>query len=90
MRTLLCARAQVLLQLARVDADLDLAQANSATPLHIAVSMGHTEAVEVLLAQGADPDAQNSTGNTALHIAASKGAPAGSSPAVCLLTPCLP
>lgn len=44
-----------------------------AAPLLSALSMGHAGVVDELLAAGADPDAANSSGNTALHLAAAKG-----------------
>lgn len=46
---------------------------NGVTPLHGAAMNGHSEVVNCLLAAGCDPDIQNSNGNTALHLAASKG-----------------
>ena len=55
---------------------LGLPQAqNGATALHNAAGGGHTEVVKVLLAAKADTDVQNSNCNTAIHLAAGKGAP---------------
>ena len=42
-------------------------------PLCVAAVKGHTEAVEVLLKRGADPNFQENNGWTALHYAVSKG-----------------
>ena len=42
------------------------------TPLHSAVSAGHTEIVKALISGGADVNAANSSGQTALHYAVSK------------------
>ena len=42
------------------------------TPLHTAVSENASEAVEVLLAHGADPTAEDNSGETPLHTAASE------------------
>jgi uncharacterized protein len=44
------------------------------TPLHVAVDKNHCRAIEVLLAGGANPDAQNSNGETPLFMAQSEGA----------------
>ena len=41
------------------------------TPLHSAVSAGHTEIVQALISGGADVNAANSSGQTALHYAVS-------------------
>jgi ankyrin repeat protein len=42
---------------------------NSNTPLHISVARAHESAVEMLLDNGADVEAQHSSGATALHCA---------------------
>jgi ankyrin repeat protein len=47
---------------------------NGATALHNAAGGGHTGAVRALLAARADADVQNGNCNTALHLAAGKGA----------------
>lgn len=41
------------------------------TPLHSAVSAGHTDIVQALISGGADVNAANSSGQTALHYAVS-------------------
>lgn len=45
------------------------------TPLHIAASMGRTEATQVLLSSGAEPNARDCDGFTPLHYAALRGNP---------------
>lgn len=52
---------------------MDLQAANGTAAIHNAVNNGHLEALEVLLLADCDVDVQNSGGNNALHIAASKG-----------------
>ena len=42
------------------------------TPLHLATRAGHAEVVLVLLQAGANVNAKNSDGDTALHVAASR------------------
>ncbi|MBU0728738.1 MAG: ankyrin repeat domain-containing protein [Proteobacteria bacterium] len=42
-------------------------------PLHLAVQQGPDEIVQILIAQGADPDAVTESGWTALHTAALMG-----------------
>jgi ankyrin repeat protein len=44
------------------------------TPLHYAALADDTAAVRTLLSQGADPDAADRQGFTALHLAAQQGA----------------
>ena len=41
------------------------------TPLHSAVSAGHTDIVQALISGGADVNAANSSGQTPLHYAVS-------------------
>lgn len=43
------------------------------TALHLAAAHGHSEAVQVLLAAGANRDAHDGCGRTALHLAATAG-----------------
>src|SRR5579862_7018293 len=43
------------------------------TALHVAASKGHTEIVELLLANGSDIEAKEETGRTPLHTAAFRG-----------------
>ena len=43
------------------------------TPMHLAASRGHVEAVEFLLKNGANLNAADSTGMTPLHVAAKQG-----------------
>ncbi len=57
---------------------------NGATALHNAAGGGYDNIVKVLLAAKADTDIQNSNCNTALHLAAGKGARCS-----CLRTPLL-
>lgn len=45
----------------------------STTALHLAVEVGHLQAVELLLAAGVDPTLADSQGNTPLSIATTKG-----------------
>lgn len=43
------------------------------TPLHWAANFGHLEMVELLLEAGADPNVQDSDGNSPLHLCAQNG-----------------
>ncbi|KAK6532959.1 hypothetical protein TWF281_007127 [Arthrobotrys megalospora] len=43
------------------------------TPLHIACTFGHTDAVRTLLLHGGDPDQKTEDGKTAVQIAEGKG-----------------
>jgi ankyrin repeat protein len=53
------------------DADLVHAtDSTGATPLHVAAALGHANAVEMLLAGGADPNTADARGLTPLHLAA--------------------
>lgn len=45
------------------------------TPLHIVSGWGDTEAIELLIASGADVNAQGETGFTSLHCAAEQNKP---------------
>ena len=53
---------------------MDTQAQNGSTPLHSAASGGHAECVLELTAAECDLDIQNSNSNTALHVAAAKGA----------------
>lgn len=46
---------------------------NSSTPLHLALLLGHTESVELLLSKGVDLNASTVSGSKPLHAAASSG-----------------
>lgn len=54
-------------------ADANINKPIGLTPLHIAVGNDHQELVELLLANGANPDTQKPDGATALFIAAQRG-----------------
>jgi len=43
------------------------------TPLHLAVTGGHREMVELLVARGADPNVKDQSGRTPLEVARQKG-----------------
>lgn len=43
------------------------------TPLHISSRLGKQDIVQLLLANGADPDATTNSGYTPLHLAAREG-----------------
>lgn len=61
---------------AEIAAEADLEEQDDeqgATALHLAVQGGHLDAVEVLLAAGAEPMAMDNDGLTALHLAALNG-----------------
>jgi len=45
------------------------------TPLHLAAELQNTEAVQVLVTNGANIQARNSSGQTPLHVAAAGGTP---------------
>jgi ankyrin repeat protein len=52
---------------------IDAMDHNGQTPLHLACSVGHFEAVDVLLNNGATVNVADKFGQTPLHIAAAKG-----------------
>jgi cytochrome c2 len=56
-----------------IDDGADVNEPNIIPPLQIAAFNGHTEAVELLVAQGADLEATSTMLGTALHAAAQKG-----------------
>ena len=58
---------------AGVQVDCSDGTATADTPLHWAASFGNVEAIELLVARGADVNLPNAEGATALHEAASKG-----------------
>ena len=49
--------------------DIQCTNRNGSTPLHFASYGGHTEAVQVLLSNGADPNIKDNSGNTPLDWA---------------------
>jgi ankyrin repeat protein len=51
---------------------VDLRQ-NGQTPLHLAISKGHTEITKLLISRGADVNAKDNDGLTSLHRAAYEG-----------------
>jgi cytohesin len=59
---------------AELDKGVDVDEGNDSwpgmTPLHYAADEGHTEVVELLIANGADVNAKNENGWTPLHLAA--------------------
>lgn len=61
---------EIIAILAAVGADLEAADHEGNTPLHVAAANGHTEAIELLLSLGANIEATNYLGNTPLQIAA--------------------
>lgn len=64
---------QIVKYLLRKKANRDMKSQNGCTALQNAAANNHLEVVDILLDDGADIDIINSQGNTALHIAASKG-----------------
>eukprot|EP00045_Choanoeca_perplexa_P017971 m.272999 g.272999 ORF g.272999 m.272999 type:complete len:1318 (+) comp17682_c0_seq4:176-4129(+) len=56
--------------------DMELPNVLGATALHVAAHDGHVEVVDLLLAHGADPGAENNQSETPLHEAARRGATA--------------
>jgi ankyrin repeat protein len=58
---------EILLEIA--NADVNLKTELSKTLLHIAASLGHLEAIKVLLKNGAEVDLRNDKGNTPLYNA---------------------
>ncbi|CBZ54063.1 hypothetical protein NCLIV_044970 [Neospora caninum Liverpool] len=69
-------REQIVLLLEQAHANVNQTNANGTTPLILAAQLDKPSLVEVLLAKGADPTAQERLelgGNTALHYAAKNG-----------------
>ncbi len=60
---------EVVRQLLRHGASLEVADARGQTPLLWAVTQGHERVVQLLLRHGAKPDAATTAGNTAFHLA---------------------
>lgn len=56
--------------------DVNATDADAATPLHIAATLGHSDAVSALLEAGADVHATNLDGDTPLHCAIAAGSAA--------------
>jgi len=52
---------------------LETRSSDGFSPLGLAAFFGHVETVKMLLARGADPNAQNDTGASAIGLAAMKG-----------------
>lgn len=52
--------------------NIDIGDNDRKTPLHYAVNGGHKQVIELLIAAGADVNAQDKFGNTALHLALNK------------------
>ena len=60
-------------RLIAAEADVNAADNNSNTPLHLAAFGGHAEVAKVLIAAGANVNAANNGGSTALHWTAQYG-----------------
>lgn len=60
---------EVVRQLLRHGASLEVADARGQTPLLWSVTQGHERVVQLLLRHGAKPDAATTAGNTAFHLA---------------------
>lgn len=55
--------------------DVNVADSNGETMLHMAAGGGHEELVDHLIAKGASVSSQDAAGNTPLHLAAMNGHP---------------
>ena len=58
-------------------ADVDVRSNAGDAPIHLAVKLGHIEAVRALQELGAAVDVANHDGNTSLHLAALRGQAVG-------------
>lgn len=63
----------VMTRLVEKGASLSVGDSSGQMPLHIAAAAGHADAVEELLALGADPNARRLDQSTAMHLALRKG-----------------
>ncbi|KAJ7306427.1 hypothetical protein JRQ81_009777 [Phrynocephalus forsythii] len=58
--------AEILIREGRCD--VNLKNNRNQTPLHLAVTQGHMEVVQLLVSEGADVNAEDEDGDTAMHI----------------------
>lgn len=49
--------------------DVNIRNNRNQTPLQLAVTQGHTELVQLLVAEGADVNMEDEDGDTAMHVA---------------------
>lgn len=49
--------------------DINIRNNRNQTPLQLAVTQGHTELVQLLVAEGADVNMEDEDGDTAMHVA---------------------